>query len=231
MLLVLCSHMDTAAHAFVTRFAGRGVRSLTCASVSQQGWKMAVRGKDGAAEVELIAGIDGARVRLDEIEGVITRLGYVSGNELGHIVPEDRSYVAAEMHAFLFAFLEALPRRVVNPPSPGCLYGPNIRAVQWRRLARQLGIPVEQDLRAVGASPTSCPSMDVTVIFEQSIGKPPQCALRWTQQLAQCVCVPYLTARYADVQGGLYFAGVDTYPNIESEEIACTLLDCFRGRA
>lgn len=231
MFLVLCSPMDTAAHVFVNRFAGRGVRSLTSASVSQEGWKIAVRGGAGAAEVELTAAVDGRRVRQEEIQGVITRLSYVSEDELGHIVPEDRSYVAAEMHAFLFAFLEALPRRVVNPPSPGCLYGPNIRAVQWRRLARQLGIPVEQDLRDVGGSPTSYPTIDVTVIFDQSIGKPPQCALRWTQQLAQCVCVPYLTARYADVHGGLYLAGVDTYPNLESEEIACTLLDCLRGRA
>jgi hypothetical protein len=230
MLLVLCSRADTAAHAFVTRFAEDGVRSLTCAGVSQKGWKMALRDKGGAAEVELIAAIDGKRVRQDEIEGVITRLGYVSENELGHIVAEDRPYVAAEMHAFLFAFLEALPCGIVNPPSPSCLYGPNMRALQWRRLVRELGIPVERDFRAVGAGPNSYPCIDVTVIGEYAIGNPPRCALRWTQQLAERVGVPYLTARFADVQGSLCFSGADTYPNIKSEEIACTLVDSFRRR-
>jgi hypothetical protein len=227
MLLVLCSHADTAAHAFVKRFAGYGVRTLTCANVSREGWKLAIRGKDGAAQVELLAAIEGKRVHQEEIAGVITRLGYVSEHQLGHIVADDRAYVASEMHAFLFAFLEALPCRVVNPPSLGCLYGPNLRAVQWRQLARELGIAVEQDLRPLSAGSKSYPSIDVTLIGERAIGNPPPSVLRSTQRLARRAGIPYLTARYADLHGALCFVGVDTYPNIESEEIACALLDSF----
>lgn len=228
MVLVLCSRWDASAHNFVTRFSERDLQILTCAGVSQQGWKIAIRGKHRAAEVGLTAAIGGKRVNQDHIEGVITRLAYVSEKELGHIVPDDRSYVAAEMHAFLFAFLEALPCRIVNRPSLACLYGPNMRAVQWRRYARELDIPVKEDLRTLHASTEDYPTIDVTVIDERTIGNPPQRALQWTRQLARRVGVSYLTARYADLHVGLCFVGVDTYPNLESEEIASTLVDSFR---
>jgi hypothetical protein len=230
MLLVLCSHDDRAAHAFANRFAKNNLRTVTCAGVSQEGWKLTVRGIGGDAEVKLTAAIGGRRVGCDQIEGVITRLAFVGEKELAHIAAEDRSYVAAEMHAFLFAFLEALPCRIVNPPSLTCLYGPNLRPAQWRRCARELRIPVAEDLGGIGTGSTACSPVDITVIGERTFGKGPEPALLWSKQLAQLVGVSYLLVRYTDVQGTLSFLGADPYPRLESEEIGWALVESFARR-
>ena len=229
MLLVLCSREDRIAQSMVKRFASHNLRMLTCADISRAGWNLTVVGIGSASQVQLAAAIDGRRVGCDEIEGVITRLGSVDEKELGHIIAEDRSYVAAEMHAFLFAFLEALPCPIVNPPSPTCLYGPNIRALQWRRYARELQIPVAEDLGDIQPGLAS-PPVDVTVIGEQTFGNGPESAILWSQQLARHVGVSYLMVRYREAQGNLFFVGADPYPRLESEEIACALVGSFGRR-
>src|SRR5690242_11900332 len=102
MFVVLCSRADHVAHAFAKRFAAQDVRTLTCEEVSRPGWKLAVRGAAPAGvDVELCAVLGGELVPGERLRGVISRLGNVTEQELGHIEAGDRTYVAAEMHAFL----------------------------------------------------------------------------------------------------------------------------------
>jgi hypothetical protein len=159
---------------------------------------------------------------------VITRLAVVGENELGHIVAEDRPYVAEEMRAFLFAFLEALPCPVVNPPSPACLCGPNLRAAQWRMFARQLHIPVA-DVNGNEEGQKVSP-IDITVVGDRILGHGPEPLLEWTRQLAGLAGVRYLMVRYREVQGEYGFAGADPYPRLESQEIGKALVESFSPR-
>ena len=174
--------------------------------------------------------IAGRQLAGRQITGVITRLPAVTEDELQHIVPEDRSYVAAEMHAFLFAFLAALPCPIVNPPSPACLCGPNLREVQWRKLVRELKIPLPEEFAGGRAMPAATPMetmSEVAVIEERTIGAEEESLRRWTRALAQGAGLSYLRVRYSYVRGRPCFVGADPRPYLESEEIADALLESF----
>jgi hypothetical protein len=67
--------------------------------------------------------------------------------------PDDRQYAAAEMQAFLLAWLDSLECPVLNRPSPSNLSGPGWSTSQWVQRARRLGFaarPITQ--RAVFAA-------------------------------------------------------------------------------
>jgi len=85
--------------------------------------------------------VAGAAVAVADLEGVLTLRPSVFEDELVHIMPDDRPYVAAEMNAFLLAWLTVLPCRVVNRPTATSLLGPHWRREQWIRAAASLGIP------------------------------------------------------------------------------------------
>jgi hypothetical protein len=57
-------------------------------------------------------------------------------------VSADRAYVAAEMSAFLAAWLSDLVCPVLNRPTPGSLVGPSWRREQWKSAAQQVGMRV-----------------------------------------------------------------------------------------
>ena len=69
------------------------------------------------------------------LQAVLTCRPAVLAEELGRIAADDRSYVAAELNAFLVAWLSALPSRVVNRPTPRSLCGPAWNRVQWQAAA------------------------------------------------------------------------------------------------
>jgi hypothetical protein len=231
MLLVLCSRSDRTALAFAKRFEIHDVRLLTCQDVSRSGWKLAVHGDGRSREqVDLAAVVGNERVGVEQINGVITRLGCVGEEELGHIVAGDRSYVAAEMHAFLFAFLHSLPCRIANPPSPACLYGPNLRAIQLRRYAHELGIPVADGTGALASGAiTGSPEGDVTVVGERVLGQASEQVMYWSRQFARRCGVPYLRIRFVGHGADVRFFGADVYPRLESEAIGLALVQWLTG--
>src|SRR5262249_15792964 len=71
------------------------------------------------------------------------------------IAEADRSYVAAEITAFLTAWLSSLTCPVVNRPRDGCLSGPNWSVERWIMTAARLGIPVREFRRTVTLRPPS----------------------------------------------------------------------------
>ena len=137
-LLVLAGAADGAARGFVARQAAQGAVLLTPRDLSRPGWRLRVG--DVAASVA-VAG--GRRIPGAGIKGVLTRLPAITPQDLPHIAREDRAYVAAEMTAFLLAFLSELGSLVANRPTPPCLCGPAWTATRWRQVARELGFPVE----------------------------------------------------------------------------------------
>jgi hypothetical protein len=226
MFLIFCSRADHAAHAFAKRFAAQDVRTLTCEEVSQPGWRLSIRGVARAGvDIELCAALGGELIPGERLRGVISRLGGVTEHELGHIEAPDRAYVAAEMHAFLFAFLSALPCRKVNHPSPACLYGPNLRGGQWRQLARELGIPVLREADdPVDGSHFGALESEIVVVGDRLIGVASDEVERWSRELALAAGVSCLYVRYRSCRGEVKLMGADPYPRLEMAEVGPALI-------
>src|SRR5262245_43914177 len=122
----------------------------------------------------------GQQLGTGDIRGVLTRLPAVSENELPHIAPEDRQYVAAEMTAFLLAFLTELPVRVVNRPTPLCLCGQYWRDEKWRHVAHSLGLatrPAHRKVKLGAVMETESSGTVVTVVGDSCVGGPMDGAL------------------------------------------------------
>ena len=109
--LVFASRVDTAAKNFAAA-AGSNVRLMTPADLSQPGWRFRLGDAAGSTAV-----LGGEPVPASAIAGVLTRLPSVTDHDLTHIAPSDRAYVAAEMTAFLLAWLTALKCPLVNRPT------------------------------------------------------------------------------------------------------------------
>src|SRR5262249_33875282 len=118
--------------------------------------------------------VDGQVIATSEIRAVITRIPAVGEAELAHVHEDDRRYAAAEMQAFLLAWLMSLKCPVLNRPTPSNLGGPSWSAAQWVQRARRLGLaaqPVRQ--RAVytpGASSGTDCRVDANAVFVDVVG-------------------------------------------------------------
>jgi hypothetical protein len=117
MLVVVASHYDEAARSLVDRWANQEARLLTCEDLSIVGWQHSVSGKGGETPSlpDSAAVVDGQVVAVEEISGVLTRLPCVFEQELLHIVPDDRAYIASEMNAFLISWLSELEMSCTEP--------------------------------------------------------------------------------------------------------------------
>jgi hypothetical protein len=141
MLAVLASRHDPDAEALLARWGDRAAL-LSCEDLSIAGWRFEPDyPSDGTAVVA------GVVVAVADLEGVLTLRPSIFEDELVHMAPEDRPYAAAEMNAFLLAWLTALPCRVVNRPSSTSLLGPHWRREQWIRAAASLAIPAAPSRR------------------------------------------------------------------------------------
>src|SRR5262245_34157967 len=125
MILVLASRSDENARSLVDRWESHGARLLVPECLSVVGWR-----HRGSARPSSRAVLGGVPVNGAEIRGVLSRLPSVMPSDLLHICAEDRAYVAAEMTAFLVAWLASLPCPVLNRPTPTSLAGPLLRQEQ-----------------------------------------------------------------------------------------------------
>jgi hypothetical protein len=130
MRLVLAHDHDVAARELVARW-GSDALLLTPAELSSERLLLHLD-EDGAAQAELAS--------RPGITSVLTRLGGISAADLPHIDPQDAVYAAAELDAFLRAWLGVWPGPVVNRPSTTCLNGPGWRPEQWVTAATAVGL-------------------------------------------------------------------------------------------
>jgi hypothetical protein len=144
--VLLASREDEVAARFVSAHHDAGFRLLTADDLSVCGWQFATRARENSAV------ISGQQIATERIDGVIARLPTVRARDVAKVVaPEDREYAAAEMTAFLAAWLAALDPKVINPPSPVCLTGTAPTRAVLRRYASRAGIELAADLDATTA--------------------------------------------------------------------------------
>ena len=113
-----------------------------------------------AAQARRLCGrwvVDGEVVGDDEISGVFVRRSAVYPEEFLSTHPDDRSYLAAEAHAFLVFVLAETRATVANPVADGALGDEAIRPERWISAAGDAGLSVAP-LRLTESPPRRTPA-------------------------------------------------------------------------
>jgi hypothetical protein len=218
MLVIVAGRYDQEAQALIDRWPDRAVRLLTCKDLSLSGWR-----HYPAHPQDSVAVIGGATVPVNQITGVLNRLPGVFDHEIPQIMPTDRPYVAAEMTAFLSAWLNQLQCPVLNRPTATCLLGPSWRPWQWRHTAARLGIPVwaetqEIAMNGVVSTAQQLDSIPVTVLGNRSLDEVDPLLAQQACQLAKAARTDLLTVHFSQL--GKTFLRAELWADLSSEAIA-----------
>jgi hypothetical protein len=231
VIVIVAAQNDEPARFLITRWQAYGARQLTPRDLSTSGWRYQPHaGRDCTAIVSQRS-VAGA-----EIAGVLTRLSWVSEQDVPHVVPHDRVYVASEMTSFLSAWLTGLKCPVLNRPTPTCLVGPAWRQERWVYLAARLGIPVcpvhrstrQRGYAAEGDSPH--PVNTVTVVAGRCFGTTDRLVASYARRLASAARVDLLAAHFKRVEAVHRLASADLWPDVTDPAVADTILDYLLRR-
>jgi hypothetical protein len=248
VLVIVASRHDKAAEALVANWAAHGhsVSLLTPEDLSVVGWRhylssihVGDRGDEGESTISSTSSssavVGGVAVALDQITGVLTRLPSIFEQELLHIVPEDRAYIATEMNAFLIAWLSSLKCPVLNRPTPTYLLGPAWRPEQWVYAAAQLGIPVRPVRRQSSMSANACSpvveksSVKVTVVGDRCLGEVEQTLASYARRIADAAQVDLLTVHFSSSESPAEFLGADLWTDISAPDVGDAILEYLSG--
>jgi len=171
MILVIASQFDAGAVAFV-KSLGSSAALLIPQDLSTRGWRL-----DTGHPSSSTAIASGQVIAAASITGVLTLLPRINEYELGHIVEEDRRYVAAEMAAFLLAWLTMLSPSalVMNRPQPSSLVGPAWSPLRWRHEAVRAGFRL---------STVQHPSLRLTLVRGRCFGHAAATSIEAARHLA-----------------------------------------------
>jgi hypothetical protein len=227
VLLVIASRYDQTGAHIVSCWSEQDAVLAIPADLSKPGWQLSLGGAEDAT-----AAVNGEIVPITEFCGVLTRLPGVWAPELTHINAGDREYVAAEMTAFLLAWLSQLTCPLVNPPTAGCLSGPYWRTEGWVATAAGLGIPIHPVSRSseeYGRQDTAAPAVgaNVTVVGGRVLGEVDASLANHARALAEQAGTPLLGVRFSSAAAGASFVGAELWPNLAAEGVAEAILDLF----
>lgn len=229
-ILILASSADDSARSLAQRWAASSARLLFPRDLLRPGWQYHLSHPNDSVAV-----VDGERFPVRELAGVLTRLPTIFPNELIEIVPEDRSYIAAEINAFLVAWLSALPVPVLNRATPASLSGPNWRHEQWVHAAAKAGIPVTPARRSVPGIPYAAPASSsnppivITVVGKKCIGPSDPALHAFARKLAAASSTELLSVHFSARGHQTTFLSASATPDISSDEIADAVLEHFLG--
>lgn len=226
MIVILANRWDQTPNAIVSRWGEDNAGVVTPADLSRAGWRQHSKGIDQGVAV-----VGQRLVPQEEVTGVLTLLPCVFAEELIEIAPEDRSYVAAEMTAFLLFWLSRLQSRcpVLNRPTPGCLSGPFWRPERWIHAASEAGIPVQRvrrhaTLPASAEEEATPPTASVTVVGKRVFGEVDPALQRQARCLADLAGVDLLALRFAAPESGASLVRADTSPDFSDHLLADAVL-------
>jgi hypothetical protein len=230
MLLILAHSHDSAARALAARWGGEALL-LMVGDLAR--WRLDV---DPAGGVR--AGLATAEGTPVPVTGVVNRLGVLTGADLPRVRREDRPYAAAELTAFLLAWLDACPAPVLNPPNPRCLNGPAWYPEQWADAAASVGLRVPAVHREVGlaaepraAAPEWTEGRRVHVVGDVCVGDVHPSVGRRLGELARLAETPLMTATVSGPGPRAEVRELSAWPDLAEPEVADAVLAALAGAA
>jgi len=226
VVLILADDHDVGARALACRLGQRAILAPP-RLLSQPGWTWV---PDPCLRTGSRA-TGGFSVR--ELTAVVTRLTAVFPWHVPHVAAHDREFVAAEMTAFLRAWLTALPCPVLNPPSNLCLTGPAWSPEQWAILAHRLGIPATPTIRAVAArttpqAPGRRAGCRVVVACDRVVIAEPCAAILGVHaaMIARAAGCALLAVDFDTPEPSGCLVNADCWPNLADPAILAAVADC-----
>ena len=214
-IIILLSDHDPAWEIFLNGDFDCYVKPLTPGDLSKSGWCY-----DDSNPNNNYFVIGTERISMQEIDGVITRLPAIVEKDLPHIVEADRTYVAAEMTAFLLACLSSLKCQVSNKPTANCLAGPYMSPSKWIYMIGQMGIPVLQYIydEENGLVPEAINENSiVTVIGEACLGDVHPRLHKHSKRIADEYGVDFIEVKFTDPDADARVVSVNLWPSITKE--------------
>lgn len=222
MLVVVGSRHDPGAHEIVKQWGNSGAALLSCEDLSSPGWRYCPTDRRASRAV-----ISERVVPDKDIRGVLVRRPQVVQQELACIAAADREFVAAEMTAFLLAWLSHLACPVLNRPRGTSLCGPDWRPEQWTHAAAMIGIPVEPVQRQVPPpAKINDPALDdrtrveAVIVGERCLGDVSADQAADARKLAVAVGVGLLTVWFAVRSGESRFVAASAMPSLADAHVA-----------
>ncbi|MEU7790631.1 hypothetical protein [Amycolatopsis sp. NPDC049159] len=226
MLLILAHAHDAAARALADRWGDEALL-LTVDELHRAQWALSID-RSGRVRAELSLGSPVS------VTGVVNRLGVLTGADLARVRREDRSYAAAELTAFLLAWLDACPAPVLNPPNPRCLNGPAWNPEEWADAAAAVGLCVAAVHRSVGFAPPVAAVPEgghrVHVVGEVCVGEVHPTVGRQLRELASLAGAPLLTATVSGLGERAEVREISAWPDLADPAVADALAVAL-GRA
>jgi len=221
-IVILARAGNLPARALAAAWPDGGAQLLTPGDVLRAAWRWRLR-PSGAITM---AGPD----YFTAPAGVLCLLEAVTVVDLPGIAPADRAYAAAELNAFLLAWLYNLPCRRLNPPSLTALNGER-HMLAWRAHAREAGLallPLEAADPEAACTPPPGPAMAVTAIAGSIIGGNAR-AQQAVRRLAQSARLPMLQACLCETPHGLALHSASAQPDLASAAAAAALVKAFQS--
>jgi hypothetical protein len=199
--------------------------------------------------------VSGRRILTHDITGVLTRWPRFIEHELVTINRSDRAFVAAEMTAFVTAWLSQLSCPVLNRPSPLSLCGPPWRYEEWTHLACTLKIPAvprtrsasftsrraalvaQEPARATAITvvaksppgvwaPMRSGSLEALECFN-SFGEAHECLHRHARNLAAAAGVGLLQVFFTSADSDAQFLSTCLWPPVHEPPVSSALREYF----
>jgi hypothetical protein len=228
MIVIVANRWDQTPKVCASRWAVHDCGVLTARDLSATGWQQRPSGLDKATAV-----VAGRHVPQAEITGVLTLIPGIADWELLDIAPEDRSYVASEMTAFLVYWLSSLACPVLNRPTPLCLSGPNWRREQWVDSAARAGLAVQSFRRhsalGSGEEATASGGAVVTVAGRSVIGDAASELHLQARRLADFAKVELLAVHFSSPEPDARFVTASPFANLTDDRVADAVLEYLRA--
>lgn len=143
MNVILCHPGDGAALALARAWRRRGT-AVDLVTVEQLVYsRRIVWQQDADGDRGEVVLHDGRRLRPEAIDLLINRIRWLPTDHFARAGATDREYAAAELSAFLLAWLNGIAGRVLNPPRPYALGGAEPGVMALHHYAALAGLPLD----------------------------------------------------------------------------------------